>query len=189
MPRAVTNRDFPMLRQALTSLFDMELDYDPSLSLEGRSAIWRFVHTHFSSDRKGRIRIIFVNTEDLSYGRRGNVAQTGFNIPYQRVTFIGVPDGLRPFTEECYGPSSLDAYLLVITLHELYELFTGDFGHCDNPRRCINSECGIYEECTCSACMGASVDERFPALKLEDLYCPEHLRKLTLALKKMDRNE
>jgi len=130
------------------------------------------------------VRIIFVDTADVSYGWRKDVDVTGVNIPYKKLTIIGVPESVEPVDEECYGQSSLDAYLLVITLHELYELFTGDFGHCDNPGRCINSECGVYEVGTCSACMGALVDEKFPALRLEDLYCPEHLRKLKLALKK-----
>jgi hypothetical protein len=189
MLRAVTNRDFPMLRQALSSLFDMELDHDPSLKMDGHSSIMRYIRARFSNDPEGRVRIIFVDTGDLSYGMSVDVDVTGFNIPYKRLTFIGVPNSVEPVSDECYGQSSMDAYLLVITLHELYELFTGDFGHCDNPGRCINSECGIYEVGTCSACMGAFVDERFPALKLEDLYCAEHLRKLKLALKKWDRNE
>ena len=184
MLRAVTNRDFPMLRQALRSLFDMELDLDPSLSLEGRGAIRRFIHTHFSSDPKGRIRIIFVDTEDLAYGRMRNVDVTGFNIPYQRLTLIGVPESIETQSEECYKTCTMDAYLLVITLHELYELITADFGHCKNPGRCINSECGVYDVGTCSACMGALIDEKFPNIVLEDLYCAEHLRKFSAALKK-----
>ncbi len=184
MPRAVTNRDYPMLRQALKSLFGMELDHDPSLSLDGRSAITRFIHTHFSSDPEGRIRIIFVDTEDLSYGRARGVDVTGFNIPYQRLILIGVPESIETQSEDCFRTCTLDAYLLVIVLHELYELFTSDFGHCDNPRKCINSECGVYDVGTCSACMGAVVDEKFPGLKLEDLYCAEHLVKLKPALRK-----
>jgi hypothetical protein len=184
MLRAVTNRDFPMLKQALKSLFDMELDDDASLSMDGRGAIRRFIHTHFSSDRQGRIRIIFVDTEDLSYGRAGKVEVTGFNIPYQRVTFIAVPESFETVSEECFETCTMDGYLLVITLHELYELFTGDFGHCDNPGKCINSECGMYDVGTCSACMGAMVDKKFPDLKLEDLYCEEHLAKLSAALQK-----
>jgi hypothetical protein len=184
MLRAVTNRDFPMLRQTLRSLFDMELDYDPSLNLEGRSAIWRFIHTHFSSDPEGRVRIIFVDTEDLSYGRARHVDVTGFNIPYQRLILIGVPESIETQSEECYKTCTMDSYLLVINLHEFYELFTSDFSHCGNPGRCINSECGIYEVGTCSACMGALVDEKFPDLKLEDLYCEAHLAKLKAALMK-----
>jgi len=182
MLRAVTNRDFPMLRQALKSLFDMEIDYDPSIKMKGHSAIMRFIHAQFSSDPHGRVRIIFVDTDDLSFGTARRVDVTGFNIPYQRVTFIGVPKKIETVSEECYKTSSMDAYLLVITLHELYELFTGDFGHCDNPCRCINSECGIYDVGTCSACMGSLIDEKFPNLTLEDIYCPEHLKNLRSAL-------
>jgi hypothetical protein len=173
-----------MLRQALKSLFGMELDHDPSIKLDGRSAIWRFIHVHFSSDPRGRIRIIFVDTEDLSYGRAGSADVTGVSIPYQRLTLVGVPKSVETVSEECYDTGTMDAYLLAITLHELYELFTGDFGHCDNPGRCINSECGIYDVGTCSACMGSFVDKKFPDLKLEDLYCEEHLKKLRAALKK-----
>jgi hypothetical protein len=189
MLRAVTNRDFPMLRQALKSLFGMELDYDPTLNLDGRGAIQRFIHTHFSSDRQGRIRIIFVDTEDLSYGRARDVDVTGFNIPYQRLTLIGVPGSIETVSEECYETGSKDAYLLVITMHELYELLTADFGHCENPGRCINSECGIFDVGTCSACMGALVDEKFPDLKLEELYCEGHLAKLKVALEKWNGRE
>lgn len=184
MLRAVTNRDFPMLRQSLKSLFGMELDVDPSLAPKGKNPLKRFFYGQLSSDPQGRVRIIFVDTADVSYGWRKDVDVTGVNIPYKKLTFIGVPESVEPVDEECYGRSSLDAYLLVVVLHELYELFTADFGHCDNPGRCINSECGVYEVGTCSACMGALVDEKFPGLKLEDLYCPEHLRKLKLALKK-----
>jgi hypothetical protein len=184
MLRAVTNRDFPMLRRSLRSLFGMELDHDPSLSLEGRSAIWRFVHTHFSGDPEGRIRIIFVDTEDLSYGSARDVDVTGHNIPYQRLILIGVPESIVIQSEECYETCTMDAYLLVIVLHELYELFTSDFDHCDNPGRCINSACGVYEVGTCSACMGVIVDDKFPVLRLEDFYCEEHLAKLKPALKK-----
>lgn len=187
MLRAVTNRDFPMLRQALQSLFGIELDRDPALGAEETGAIRRFFHGHFSQDPLGRIRIVFIDTEDLSGGWRDNVSVTGVNIPYRKLILVGVPEKADPVSDECYGAGTMDAYLLVITLHELYEMFTGDFGHCDNPRRCINSECGVYEVGTCSACMGALVDEKFPDLKLEDLYCPEHIRKLTLALKKYGR--
>ena len=183
MLRAVTNRDFPMLRQSLKSLFGMELDYDPSITPKDNGVLHRFF-SQFSSDPLGRVRIIFIDTEDVSFGWRKDVDVTGVNIPHQKITFIGVPEKLEPISDECYGPSSLDAYLLVITLHELYELFTGDFGHCENPGRCINSECGIYTVGTCSACMGAIVDEKFPNLKLEDIYCPEHIRKIKMALKK-----
>lgn len=184
MLRAVTNRDFPMLRESLKSLFGMELDVDPSLKPRGKNPIKRFFYGQLSSDPRGRVRIIFVDTADVSYGWRKDVDVTGVNIPYKKLTFIGVPESVEPVDEECYGKSSLDAYLLAVTLHELYELFTGDFGHCDNPGRCINSECGVYVVGTCSACMGTLVDEKFPDLKLEDLYCPEHLRKLKIALKK-----
>ncbi len=184
MLRAVTNRDFPMLRQSLKALFGMELDHDPALSPSGKSAVHRFFFSQFSRDPQGRVRIVFVDTEDVSYGWRKDVDVTGVNIPYKKLTVIGVPEKLEPISDECYGECSLDAYLLVVTLHELYELFTGDFGHCENPGRCINSECGVFDVGTCSACMGAVVDEKFPDLKLEDLYCPEHLRELKLALKK-----
>jgi len=173
-----------MLRQALKSLLAMGLDYDPSLNVDGRNAIIHFVRQRFSRDPLGRIRIIFVGTGDLSYGTASDVDVTGFNIPYKKLMFIGVPKSVEAVSEMCPGPGSLDAYLLVITLHELYELLTGDFGHCDNPGRCINSECGVYEVGTCSACMGAMIDEKFPDITLEDLYCIEHLRKLKLALKK-----
>ncbi len=184
MLRAVTNRDFPMLRRALKSLFGMGLDHDPSLGLESRSALRRFAHTHFSSDPAGRIRIIFVDTEDLSYGRARDVDVTGFNVPYRRLILVGVPKGVETQSEKCYATCTLDAYLIVITLHEVYELLTGDFCHCDNPCRCINSECGVFDVGTCSACMGALVDEKFSGLKLEDLYCEGHLAKLKTALER-----
>lgn len=186
MLRAVTNRNFPMLRQALKSLFGIELEYDPSIAPAGAGALGRLVFSQLSSDPQGRIRIVFVDTEDVSYGWRKDVDVTGVNIPDRRLAIIGVPEGIDPVSEECYPKSSLDGYLLVITLHELYELLTGDFGHCENPGRCINSECG-FDVGTCSACMGALVDEKFPDMGLEDLYCPEHLGKLKLALKKLDK--
>ena len=185
MLRAVTNRDFPLLRRSLKSLFDMELDFDPSLNVEGRSAIIGFIRKRFSNDPMGRVRIIFVDTADLSYGRAGDVEVTGFNIPHKKLTFIGVPESVDDLGE-CYGESSMDAYLLVVTLHELYELFTGDFGHCDNPRRCINSSCSVYGRGTCSSCMGALVDRIHETMTLEDLYCEEHLTKLREALRRWE---
>jgi hypothetical protein len=184
MLRAVTNRDFPMLRQTLRSLFDMELDYDPSLKADGHGVAMSFIRARFLRDPRGRVRIIFVDTGDLSFGMERDVDVTGFNLPHKRLTFIGVPKSVEAVSDACPGPGSLDAYLLVVTLHELYELLTGDFGHCDNPGRCINSECGVYEVGTCSACLGALVDEKFPDLTLEDLYCEGHLANLRAAFNK-----
>jgi hypothetical protein len=37
--------------------------------------------------------------------------------------------------------------------------------------------------------MGALVDEKFPDLKLEELYCEEHLAKLKVALEKWNGRE
>ncbi len=172
-----------MLRRVLLSLFGMGLDLDPSLDPDGRDAIRRFIHTYFDRDPAGRVRIIFVDTEDLSYGRARRVDVTGFNIPYRRLILVGVPRSVETQSEECYGTCTPDAYLLAVTLHELCELFTGDFGHCQNARRCVNSECNVYGVGTCSACMGASIDEKFPELRLEDLFCDEHLANLKAALK------
>jgi hypothetical protein len=186
MLRAVTNRDFPELQKALKALFNMELDYDPSIKVNGHNAVVRIARAHLSKDPLGRIRIFFVDTDDLSFGWRDNVDLTGFNIPYKKLTFIAVPETLDVVDEDCIKPNTLEGYLLAITLHEMYELLTGDFGHCDNPRRCINSNCGIYVVGTCSACLGSMIDEKLPGLTLEDLYCEEHLANLRAALKKWD---
>ena len=182
MLRAVTNRDFPMLRQSLKSLFGMELDYDPSLKVSGKLDLYRM---NFSSDPHGRLRILFIdNTRDLSWGFSRDADVTGRSNPHAKIAMIAVPDEVTPVTEKCrLKTGTIDGFLLVVTLHELYEVITGDFDHCDNPCTCINSECEYFDVGTCSACMGALIDEKFPDLKLEDIYCPEHLRNLRRALK------
>jgi hypothetical protein len=180
MLRAVTNRDFPMLRRTLQSAFGMGVDVDTSL---GHGPIWRFVPARFASDPEGRIRIIFVDSGDLSRGRARHVDVTGFNVPYRRLVLVGVPESVETQCEECFKTCSLEAYLLAIVFHELYEVLTGDFGHCGNPRRCINSKCDVYDVGTCSACMGALVQEKLPDIRLEDLYCDWHLANLKAALK------
>ena len=186
MLRAVTNRDFPELKKTLKALFNMELDYDPSITVSGRKAVFQIAHEHFKNDPLRRIRIFFVDTADLSFGWQKNVDLTGFNIPHKKLTFIAVPKTLDVVDEECLKPNTMEGYLLAITFHEMYELLTGDFGHCDNPCHCINSTCGIYEVGTCSACMGSFIDERLSSLTLEDLYCKEHLANLRAALKMLD---
>jgi len=182
MLRAVTNMDFPKLRQLLKALFDMELDYDPSIRLDGRNSIIRLARAHLSNDPEGRIRILFIRAGDLSFGMAPKVDVTGFNIPHKKLTFIGIPESVDAVSEECIRPGTMDGYLLAITFHELYELLTGDFGHCDNARRCINAMCDIEEVGTCSACMGSLIDQKYPDITLEDIYCEEHLAKLNRAL-------
>jgi hypothetical protein len=183
MLRAVTNRDFPMLKAVLSSLFDMELDVDTSIRIDGRLSIYQAC---FSSDPLGRFRIYFVdNTSDLSYGRAGEKEVTGHSFPWGKIALIAVPDSVSPVTKECRHKSgTIDGFLVAVALHELYEVLTGDFSHCDHPRKCINAECAYYVSGTCSACLGDIIDKKYPDLKLRDLYCREHLRKLKAALKK-----
>lgn len=183
MLKAVTNRDYPMLRQALGKLLDIELECDPSIKIDGRLAVMKIAREQLFSDPKGRIRIFFVDTGDLAYGMARGVEVTGFNIPHKKLMFISVPKAVEAVSDECGpAPKTIEGYLLAITLHELYELFTGDFCHCDNPRRCINSACSLYDVGTCSACLGGLIDEKLPDLKLKDVYCEYHLKKLRHAL-------
>jgi hypothetical protein len=173
-----------MLRQALGSLFAMELDHDPSITIDSHRSMMKLIWTQFSKDPQGRFRIIYVDTEDLSFGMSKKVDVTGRSIPYKKLILIGVPEKLETDPKDCRQPGTIEGYLLAITLHEMYELLTGDFGHCHSPGRCINSECNVYDMGTCSACLGALLDEKFPDLKLDEIYCPEHLAKLKIALKK-----
>jgi hypothetical protein len=185
MLRAVTNRDFPKLKQLLKTLFDIELDYDRSIKFGKESpatlpALLKMAW--LSRDAQDRIRIIFINTEDLSFGMSKKADVTGRSIPHKKLAFIGVPETIGAVSDNCIKPDTIDGYLLAITFHELYEVITGDFGHCEHPRRCINSLCDLKEVGTCSACMGGFIDKKYPDLTLEDLYCEEHLAKLNLAL-------
>jgi hypothetical protein len=185
MLRAVTNRDFPQLKQLLRSLFNIELDYDQSIKFGGDGPVtlpYLLKMAWLSKDAQDRIRILFINTEDLSFGMSKKVDVTGRSIPHKKLAFIGVPETIGPVADNCIKPDTIDGYLLAITLHELYEVLTGDFGHCDHARRCINSMCDIEDVGTCSACMGSLIDEKYPDIKLEDLYCEEHLAKLNRAL-------
>lgn len=182
MLRAVTNRDFPLLRRALKALFDMELDVDPSIRIDGRLRILR---EYASSDPAGRIRILFVaNTSDLSFGLARGAEVTGRSYPHGKLAMIAVPDNVTPVSEKCIRKTgTIDGFLAVVALHELYEVLTGDFNHCDHPRRCINSRCRLFETGTCSSCMGGILDGKSSHLKLEDIYCEEHSGKLKAALK------
>ena len=98
MLRAVTNRDFPKLKQLLKTLFDIELDYDRSIKFGKESpatlpALLKMAW--LSRDAQDRIRIIFINTEDLSFGMSKKADVTGRSIPHKKLAFIGVPGNDR----------------------------------------------------------------------------------------------
>ena len=187
MLRAVTNRDFPKLKQLLKTLFNIELDYDQSIKFGKDSPVTLpglLKMAWLSKDPQDRIRILFINTEDLSFGMSRNVDVTGRSIPHKRLAFIGVPETIDAVDDNCIKPDTVDGYLLAITLHELYEVLTGDFDHCNNSSHCINAKCNMKKVGTCSACMGGFIDQKYPDITLEDLYCAEHLAKLKRALAK-----
>jgi hypothetical protein len=136
-------------------------------------------------DPSGRIRIIFVEgVEDLSFGMAPGTNIIGFNMSRHRLIFVGVPPELDPISPDCaYVPGTMDGYLLAVTLHELYENLTGDVRHCRNPGKCINSVCRLYENGTCCVCMGGLIDQKYPDLRLEDLFCEEDLAGLRIAMR------
>ena len=186
MLRAVTNKDFPMLRQAMKATFNIELDYDPEFEPKGKFSLYKiFMNSLIPADPQGRIRIIFVSCEDLSGGWRRDTDVIGFNIAQKKLIFVAVPKTIEAIEPDCYyAPRTLEGYLIAITFHELYENITGDVHHCGHPGTCINSECQYHGNGTCSACMGGFIDKKFPDIALEDIYCEEHLSNLKRALAK-----
>lgn len=183
MPRAVTNRDFPMLARALRDLFGMELDYDPSLDALARQSVWS-LSARNDRDPEGRIRILFIDgTEDLSKGWLRDRDVIGRSFGWLRLVQVAEPEEFDFTSEGClYVPRTKEGYLLAVTLHELYEVLTGDTHHCQNPGRCVNSECRVTDEGYCCLCMGGLIDEKWPDLRLEDLYCEEDLAELRRVL-------
>lgn len=183
MRRAVTNRHFPMLEQMLRQHFGIELDYDPTLdALAGQSL--RHMFTRVKKDPEGRIRILFVEgTEDLSRGWFRDRDVIGRNLGWLRLIMIAVPDEFDFTLEGCaYVPRTMDGYLLAVALHEVYELLTADVSHCHHPGVCVNSVCRASEQGYCCLCMGGLIEEKWPDITLEDLYCEEDLGHLRRAL-------
>lgn len=185
MIKAVTNKDFPMLKEALHNIFGIELEHDPSLNSLSRVSVSGILHImKIPQDPEGRIRIIFIdNTTDLACGMVKDTDIIGFNILKKKIVFVGVPSEVEAISPDCsYIPRTLEGYLLSVTFHELYENITGDTQHCRNPGKCINSICRLYENGTCCVCMGGLIDDKYPYVSLEDLFCEEDLRLLRNAL-------
>lgn len=183
MLKAVTNRNFPMLGQALQQLFGIGLDYDPALDALAHLS-FRSLFARMARDPAGRIRIVYVDgSDDLSRGWFNDRDVIGNNVQPLRLIRIAVPDEYDFTSEGCaYVPKSLDSYLLAVTLHELYELLTGDVYHCHHPGICVNSVCRVSDCGYCCLCMGGLIDAKWPDLALEDLYCDEDLGELRQAL-------
>lgn len=185
MLRAVTNKDFPLLRESLPRIFGIEVDYDPSFTPKRKITPYNFfLNRLVPEDPEGRIRIIFVDgMTDLFCGWSGDTDVIGFNMSHKKLIFVAVPDEIEALDPDCfYQPGTMEGYLLSVTFHELYENITGDVRHCRNPGICINATCKFYDNGTCSVCMGGFIDEKLPELTLENLYCAEHLAKLKRAL-------
>lgn len=183
--KAVTNKDFPLLKEALHNIFNIELDYDPALKKYASYSVADVIHSMFiPPDTAGRIRIIFIdNTADLSCGMFRDTDIIGFNMFRKKLVFVAIPEAVEPISEECpYVPVNIDNYLLSVTFHELYENLTGDVRHCNNPGSCINSVCKFYENGTCCVCMAGLIDRKYPDITIDDLYCGEHAARLKKAL-------
>jgi len=183
MLKAVTNRKFPMLEQSMDRLFGIPLEHDPDLTALARMSRWS-LFTRVRKDPAGRIRILFVDgTEDLSAGWARDRDVIGQNFGQLKLILVAVPEEFDFTLEGChYVPETLDGYLLAVTLHELYEIITGDLSHCRNPGRCVNSQCRMSKKGYCCLCMGGLIDRKWPDLALEDLYCEEDLGHLRRAL-------
>jgi hypothetical protein len=184
MRNIVTNRYFPMLAHTLWDLFGMELEHDPSLGRLNRLSIRSVIAGSVCGDPWGRIRLIYVDgVEDLSSGRFSDRDIIGFNMTWNRMIFVAVPPELDPISPECaYVPHDMESYLLAVTLHELYENLTGDVRHCHNAGKCLNSVCKEDDNGTCCVCMAGLIEQKWPDLTLEDLYCEEDLAGLRQAL-------
>jgi hypothetical protein len=186
MPRAVTNRYFPMLAHTMRDQFGIELEYDPSLDAQAKQSVWS-LFTRINKDPEGRIRILFVDgTEDLSRGRFRDRDVIGRNMSWLRLVLIAVPVEFDFTSEGCvYSPKTRDGYLLAVALHELYELLTHDVSHCRHPGTCVNSVCRVTDQGHCCLCMGGLIEQKWPDIALEDLYCEEDLRELREALRRL----
>jgi hypothetical protein len=184
MKRAATNRIYPMIEQALRQLFDIRLEHDQALERFNRPSALR--SSAFSpSDENGRIRIIYVDdVDDLHAGSWfTNTSIVGYNTFWNRMILVAVPPEIDAISTDCdHVPKTMEGYLLAVTLHELYENLTHDSRHCRNPGRCLNSVCRIHKNGTCCVCMGGLIDDRWPDLRLEELYCREHLEALNAVL-------
>lgn len=183
MPRAVTNRYFPMLAHTMRDSFGIELDHDPTLNvMAGQHIRNRF--PCFKKDPEGRIRILFVDgTEDLSLGWFRDRDIIGLNFSSLNLILVAVPDEFDFTLDGClYAPETMNGYLMAVTLHELYEIITGDLSHCKNPGRCINSKCLVSKKGHCCLCMGGLLEKKWPDVTLEDLYCEEDLAQLRQSL-------
>ena len=183
MIRAVTNRHFPMLEQVLNDHFGIALDYDPSLDAQAKQSLWN-LFTRINKDPQGRIRILFVDgTEDLSRGWFHDRDVIGRNMSWLRLILVAVPEEFDFTSDGCaYTPRTQEGYLLAVTLHEVYELLTHDIHHCHHPGTCVNSVCQVNDQGHCCLCMGGLIEQKWPDLRLEDLYCEEDLRELRQAL-------
>jgi hypothetical protein len=183
MLRAVTNRNYPMLEQAMERLLGIELDYDPELTALARMSRWS-LFTRVNKDPAGRIRILFIDgTEDLSSGWALDRDVIGQNFRHLKLILVAVPDEFDFTLDGClFAPKTLDGYLLAVTLHELYEIITGDLSHCKNPGRCVNSKCLVSKKGHCCLCMGGLIERKWPDIALEDLYCEEDLALLRQSL-------
>lgn len=183
MPRAVTNRNFPMLAHMLRHHFGMELDHDPSLDALAKQSL-RNLFNRINKDPEGRIRILFVDgTEDLSRGWFRDRDVIGRNVSWLRLILIAVPEEFDFTAEGCACvPKTRDGYLLAVALHELYELLTADVSHCRHPGTCVNSVCRVSDRGHCCLCMGGLIDRKWPDIALEDLYCEEDLAELRKVL-------
>ncbi len=96
---------------------------------------------------------------------------------------IAVPDEFDFTMEGCaYVPRTMDGYLLAVALHEVYELLTSDVSHCHHPGTCVNSVCQVSEQGYCCLCMGGLIEQKWPDITLEDLYCEEDLAQLRQVL-------
>ncbi len=184
MPNIVTNRYFPMLAHTLRDLFGIELEHDPSLDRLSKRSITRIIASSVCKDPQGRIRLIYVdNVEDLSSGRFKDRDIIGFNMTWNRMIFVAVPPEIEPISTDCaYMPHNMESYLLAVTLHELYEILTGDVRHCHNAGKCLNSVCSENHNGTCCVCMGGLIEEKWPDLTLEDLYCDRGIARLKKVL-------
>jgi hypothetical protein len=183
MPRAVTNRNFPMLERMMRDHFGIELEHDPALDEQAKLSL-RSLYTRVKKDPEGRIRILFVDgTEDLSRGWFRDRDVIGRNMSWLRLILIAVPEEFDFTAEDCvYSPKTQDGYLLAVALHELYELLTGDVSHCRHPGTCVNSVCRASDQGHCCLCMGGLIEHKWPGITLEELYCEEDLAQLRQAL-------
>ncbi len=86
----------------------MELDYDPSIKVSGRKAVFHDCPRRTYQKTRSGGSGSFSSIRRPFFRLAKKVDVTGFNIPYKKLTFIGVPETLDVVDEDCIKPNTME---------------------------------------------------------------------------------